>query len=247
MFPHLPEAIFWDVIKRTDDVKACVALWSSQQELFTRFSAQEFWRNMCYYHFNFSSNPYHLQWCDVYWWLYRNMKGCGYCNRTIAPPKDGFMIGKKIDVNQFMINIDNKLNIYVCQRCKNTLGDNVVHRSQIDPWKISLMRRLRGHRCSSMFTNYFGEKQIERCHSFNMKCAECLKNVKNVRCPHNMCGTCCNCKYHKSHYNQATPGDMIVSFDVYALINLDNDQGHGNRKKKTNRNKNRRALIVHKF
>lgn len=175
------------------------------------------------------------------------MKGCGYCNRTIAPPKDGFMIGKKIDVNQFMINIDNKLNIYVCQRCKNTLGDHVIHKSQIDPWKISLMRRLRGHRCSSMFTNYFGEKQIERCHSFNMKCAECLKNVKNVRCPHNMCGTCCNCKYHKSHYNQATPGDMIVSFDVYALINLDNDQGHGNRKKKTNRNKNRRALIVHKF
>lgn len=109
------------------------------------------------------------------------------------------------------------------------------------------MRRLRGHRCSSMFTNYFGERQIERCHSFNMKCAECLKNVKNVRCPHNMCGTCCNCKYHKSHYNQATPGDMIVSFDVYALINLDNDQCHGNRKKKTNRNKNRRALIVHKF
>lgn len=249
MFPHLPEAIFWEVIKRTDDVKACVALWSSHHELFERYSNEEFWKNMCHYHFNFSTNPYHVPWCDVYWWLYRNVKGCGYCNRAIAPQKDGLMIGKKLDANHCILSIDDNMNIYVCQRCKNLLGDCVVHRSQIDPWKVSMMKRLRGHRCSNIFKNYFGEKQIERCQSFNMKCSECLKNVKNVRCPHDMCGTCCNCKYHKSHYTQATPGDIIMSFDVYALVPSKSVSLSDNHKKnnKPRTNKSRRALIVHRL
>lgn len=240
MFPHLPQAIFWEVVKCTDDIKTCVALWSSHPGLFSLYSPEEFWKNMCYYHFSFSNNVHQLSWCDVYWWLHGNIKGCSYCNRTITPKKDGF--------NECNMRLGSNMNIYVCQKCKNLLGDSIIHKNQLDPWKVSIMKRLRGHRYGSIFNSYFGEKQIERCHSFNMKCAECLKNVRNVRCPHDMCGICCNCKYHKSHYIQATPGDIVVSFDIYALINT--SSGHQqviNKKTHKHRHCQRRSMIVHKF
>lgn len=257
MFPHLPEAIFWDVVKRTDDVKACVALWSSMSELFKMYDKQEFWKNMCHFHFGFnptsSSIPHRVSWCDVYWWLYRNVKGCGYCSSAIPrPQKDGSMLVlPKDDPHSCVVTFDQTpFSIYVCKKCKNLLGDTVTHKDQIEPWKVSLIKRLRGHRCSNIFKNYFGENQIDRCQAYNMKCTGCLKNLKNARCLFDMCGTCCNCKYHKSHYDQATPGDIIVSFDVYSLIkttgiSLFNEHSKKNTRKK--RPSQGHSVIVHRF
>lgn len=217
MLPHLPEAIFWDVLKRTDDIKTCVAIWSSENVIYKRYSKQEFWKNICYHHFQVSSNPYNISWCDIYWWLFRNIKGCGYCNRIMAPPKDGFKSSNVIYTDDNCVHLDS-LTIYVCKRCKDLLGDTVIHRSHLDGWKLSLLQRLRGNHHSSLFDNYYGTKQIDKCFGYNLKCTECLKNVRNVRCTNNKCGSCCKCKYHKSHYETATPGDIIISFDIYTLI-----------------------------
>ena len=231
MLPHLPEAVFWELVKRIDDVKACVALWSSHHALFNMYSKQEFWRNMCHSHFKCSTIQHNSCWCDEYWWWYGNTKGCGYCGRSLKYHEDDA---------DCTITIDNGIGIYVCKSCKSYLGDGVIHKDQIDPWKVSLIRRLRGRKVSNIFHNYFGHKQLDRCHLFNMRCIECLKNIKNIRCPHDMCGRCCNCKYHKSHYNQATPGDIILSFDVVALINSSNVH-------KKRKDIKRHSIIIHRL
>ena len=240
MLSHLPEAIFWDVLRRTNDIKTCVAVWSSTNNIHKRYSTPNFWKNICYYTFQVSSNPYNLLWNDMYWWIHRNVKGCGYCNKTITTPKDGYGSPEKHDCIHL-----NSLNIFVCKQCKALLGDNMVHKNDIDGWKISLMRRLRGNRCSSIFTNYFGEKQIERCFGYNLKCSECLKNIKNLRCQEHKCGSCCKCKYHKSHYEGASPGDIVLSFDVYRLISTSiifNDNVSHRKKRNT-----KKAIYVYKF
>jgi len=241
MFSHLPEAIFWDVVKRTEEVKTCVALWCSDKELHARYSKDYFWKNMSYHHFNFSNNTFNIPipWSDVYWWLYRNIKGCAYCNRVIAPPKDASCSYTKHNKQDDVLSV-NGLNVFVCRRCKNTLGDNIVHASTLEQWQLSLVRRLRGNRHSQMFKNYFGENQLSKCHAYNMKCSGCLKNIKNVRCPHNQCGSCCNCKFHKSHYDQADIGDSIVSFDICTLKKAVMTCKDHNRKRK-------KSIIVHRY
>lgn len=213
MLHHLPEAIFWDVLKRTDDIKTCVAVWSSSSDIYFRYSKTFFWKNICYHNFQISSNPYHMSWIDVYWWMHRNVKGCAYCQRIIASPKDG-----RITPDEHECVHLNSLNIYVCKKCKHILGDNMIHKDDIDGWKLSLIRRLRGNRYTNMFNNYFGEKQIDKCFGYSMKCSGCLKNIRNVRCSEHKCGSCCKCKYHKSHYENASPGDITISFDIYRLV-----------------------------
>jgi hypothetical protein len=156
----------------------------------------------------------------------------------MTTPKDDLVVATNKHINDSII-IDG-LSIYVCKRCKNMLGDVAIHSSMLDPWKISLIKRLRGNRYSNIFKNYFGEKQIEKCISYNMKCSECLKNIKNVRCPHFKCGSCCNCKYHKSHYDQPTIGDIIISVDIFTLIQTtvtDNSRKKNKRK----------SIIVHRY
>jgi hypothetical protein len=240
MLSHLPEAIFWDVLRRTDDIKTCVAIWSSSQDIYSRYSKPNFWKNLCYYNFQISSNPYNMLWNDIYWWMHRNTKGCGYCNKTMTSPNDGYGTPENHDCIQIT-----SLNIFVCKQCKTLLGDNMIHKNDIDPWKTSLMRRLRGNRYSNIFNNYFGEKQIEKCFGYNLKCSECLKNVKNLRCNKHKCGSCCKCKYHKSHYDDASPGDIIVSFDIYRLIStslLLNDNVSHRKKRNT-----KKTYYVYKF
>lgn len=218
MLFHLPEAIFWDVLKRTDDIKTCVAIWSSSNTIYKRYTKNDFWKNICYHHFQFTTNPYQdMSWCDIYWWLFKNIKGCGYCQKIMSSPKDNFSASGTMFSNNDCVHLDT-LNIYVCKKCKNILGDFAIHKSHIDGWKIALVKRLRGNRCSNIFSNYYGEKQIERCYGYNLKCSECLKNIRNVRCAENKCGACCKCKFHKSHYETASPGDIIISFDIYTLI-----------------------------
>jgi hypothetical protein len=234
MLLHLPQAIFWDVVKRIEDVKTCVALWCSNKDFFERNSTNEFWRNMCHYHFTFSSNPYNIPWIDVYWWLYRNINGCAYCNRAITPPKDD----KRIKGSDVVVV--NGINLFVCKRCKGMLGDTTTHISELEPWKIGIIKRLRGTRCSALFKNYFGENQIEKCNAYNLKCTNCLKNIRNVRCLHNQCGSCCGCKYHKSHYDQANVGDTIVSFDIYTLMKTVITYNSVKQRKKN-------CIIIHKY
>ena len=240
MLSHLPEAIFWDVLRRTDDIKTCVAVWSSSSDIFSRYSKPKFWKNICYANYQISKNPYNLMWNDVYWWMHRNTKGCGYCNKTMTSQTDCCEIPKDHDI----ICI-NSLNIFVCKHCKSMLGDTMFHKSDIDAWKVSLMRRLRGIRHSPIFNSYFGNKQIDKCFGYNMKCSECLRNVKNLRCNQHKCGSCCKCKYHKSHYDDASPGDIIVSFDIYRLISTSlilNDNVSQRKKRNT-----KKSYYVYKF
>lgn len=211
MLPHLPETVFWDILKRTDDVKSCVATWSSCKELCEKYHPEKFWEAMSYYHFDIMIKPVHVpSWSIIYWLQYQSVHGCAYCKRPFT--KDTITVG-----NSDTINLKGH-EIHVCKRCKNILGDCVIHASLLDPWQVALMRKLKTYRAGSLFDNFYGENQVNKCQSFHLKCVKCIKNIKNIRCPLFQCGTCCQCKYHKSHYAQAAPDDTIMSFNITLLL-----------------------------
>lgn len=228
MLPHLPEAIFWDILKRTDDVKSCVTVWSTCKDLQFKYNPEKFWETMCYHHYDTRSKPKLVStWRHVYWWHYKDVKGCAYCQRAIL--KDTC----KADT----VNIHGN-DVFVCKRCKNILGDTMIHDSMLDTWQIALIRKLKTPQAGPLFAHYYGDNQVQKCHSFQMKCVQCIKNIRNVRCPLSQCGRCCQCKYHKSHYDQAAPDDCIMSFDIVQLL-------HKAPCHKKNRKLN--VMIVHRY
>lgn len=212
MLQNLPESIFWDILRRTDDVKACVAVWTSSKERLFKYTIDTFWETMCFYHFNVRQEMRPVDgWKAMYWWNYRNKKGCAYCQRHL--PNEGIAIPSKSD----SIHINGN-DVFVCKRCKILLGDSVIHGSILDPWQIALIKKLKGSYVGTLFSNYYGENQVQKCHKLQMKCVKCISNIRNDRCTLLQCGVCCHCKYHKSHYDQAMPDDRMMSFDIVQLI-----------------------------
>ena len=231
MLNRLPINMLLEVLSRTNDVKANVAAWCSCNDIHRLQNTNDFWNAMCYFQCPIDNNKinetksYHkTYWLTEYWKHFKNLNGCAYCMRCNLDNTYG-----KVKICEF--------EIAVCNRCKNILGDNMIHKDQLEYWQINLMNKLKNSKncpSHSIFKNYYGESQIARCKNYFLKCSECLKNIRNIRCPNSRCGTCCQCKYHKSHYEQANPFDSIVSFNIANLVR------HSNTKKKT-------LMIVHKY
>lgn len=217
---HLPETILWSILAMVKDIKGCGAVWCCSHKMYDRYDASQFWELM--YHHNFGQS---LQkgnhWITNFWEQYSQQYGCGYCGGAIKHKtyKDYiFLCG---------------MNIQVCQRCKDILGDTIVNKKELHPWQSNLLRKMSKtrnnqtnpiHPFTSVINNYYGENQVAKCKSYYLRCTECLKNIRNIRCPNFCCGSCCHCKYHKSHYEQASPLDVILSFHVTNLIRHTNDK-----------------------
>jgi len=59
--------------------------------------------------------------------------------------------------------------------------------------------------CRPILGGYHGIHQIQHSNGYKTKCITCIKNIRHSLCPHFKCGACCDCKFHKSHYQQMQP------------------------------------------
>jgi hypothetical protein len=196
MIQHLPEDVLWCVIQHANDVKTCVSLWSCCSEVYKTYNKEKFWRNMLYYYFNISKQTHisSTSWLNIFWQTYAKENGCSYCRKPFSQNKNY----NETDTVQLA-----GINMYVCSTCKNTLGECMIHKKQIEHWQSQLLRKLKNLKGASiLFENYFGINQIQHSHSYKTKCITCFKNIRNCLCPHFKCGACCGCKFHKSHYKQ---------------------------------------------
>lgn len=190
MLHHLPETILWNILQKCTDVKACVTVWCCCSDIYKRYDILCFWRYLCYYHFCISECSSVAE----YWKHYSKKHGCSYCNRVL---QSGSHMLPTVCLDTIIVP--------VCTRCKSILGETMIHKDALLPWQLNLVQKLRykSHNSSeSIFKNYFGDHQVQQCQSYQLKCTSCMRNIRNLRCPHYLCGKCCHCKYHKSHYSQ---------------------------------------------
>ena len=197
MIQHLPKDVFWVIIKQTQDAKDCVALWSCCKLLYQQHSIDAFWNEISLLHHPFQNaigdpkkhifNPK-----DIYWINHAKQYGCINCHRPF--PKN-----KNYNKNVESVTIYNTIHLYTCNTCKNILGDSLIHSKYIHQWQNNLCRKIINYK--PIFGNYYGINQIQQFNSYRCKCIDCLKNIRNLLCPHYKCGACCHCKFHKSRYN----------------------------------------------
>jgi hypothetical protein len=223
MITHLPDCILWNILGQTNDIKACIATWSSCKTLYTKSDKELFWRNMTYHFFSAICKLPSCSWTYTFWQHYMINNGCAYCHRMF--PKN-----KHCVFNHNTIQISG-INLIVCKKCKDFLGESLVHKSLLQDWQFRVIDKLYCSR-NSLFKHYYGENQVDGCQSYQIKCVSCVRNIRNMRCQHFQCGACCKCKYHKSHFNQIELFDSTLSFHVRNLLK-------GSRKAKKN------IIIIH--
>lgn len=197
MIQHLPNDVFWVVTQHCDDVKACVAMWTSCKGLYRMFDKYTFWEGLLYSKFNMilpqksSQQPQ-----DIFWINYAKHHGCINCHKPFA---------KNRNFNNYVDHIKlYDMSLYTCSTCRSMLGDNLVHKRYIEPWQTNLLKKIKTNTktCNPIFNGYYGVNQVHQSNGYKTKCVACIKNIRNCLCPHFKCGACCGCKYHKSHYHQ---------------------------------------------
>jgi hypothetical protein len=230
MLQHLPEPILWSILLRANDIKACAAVRCCNSMLYNKYNMDYFWELMCHWYYPMRSlqcmhsmhsmhslhSLHSLPWMPVFWHEYSKAHGCAYCG-----DKNKFLCADTMDIPGCNITI------HLCKRCKNVLGDTLVHKNVLQPWQLNMLSKRRSrspHTTAMIFGSYYGDKQVSKCQSYYLKCTECLKNIRNMRCPKYQCGTCCQCKFHKSHYEQASPCDAIMSCHITNLLKHTNDR-----------------------
>lgn len=207
MIQHLPNDVFWVVAQHCDDIKACVAMWTSCKKLHERFDKNTFWEELSYSKFNKQPQTLPLTFelpCqksieesqDIFWVNYAKQFGCINCNKPFA---------KNRNFNNYVDHVKlYDISLYTCSMCRTMLGDNLVHKRYIEPWQTNFLKKIKtsNKTCNPIFNGYYGVNQIHQSNGYKTKCVACIKNIRNCLCPHFKCGACCGCKYHKSHYHQ---------------------------------------------
>lgn len=226
MIKRLPECIFWNILRRCDDIKTCVSLWCSTREMYYKYTDSSFWKNMTYYHFDSSTLLSNTSWNDTFWQNFTHYHGCSFCHQRFPKNKVTFLPNETVKLYD--------MNVVVCSKCKQQLGESLIHIKYVNRWQAQLLQRLHFAR-NPFFINYYGVNQINQCHNYQQKCIKCLTNVRNLRCQQFQCGKCCQCKFHKSHFQQNDSYHATISFDIYNIIQ--NSINH--------RYKKKRLLVIH--
>ena len=207
MIQHLPDDVFWAIAKHSDDVKACVAMWTCCKDVYRSFDKKRFWEELSYHKFSYQTpvtpvqchattshlSSSHSQ--DIFWINYAKHNGCICCHKPFA---------KNRNFNNYVDNVKlYDMSLYTCATCKNMLGDSLVHKRYVEPWQMNLLTKLKTKSSTRpIFQGYYGINQVHQSNGYKTKCITCIKNIRNCLCPHFKCGACCGCKYHKSHFNQ---------------------------------------------
>lgn len=192
MLCDLPQNVLWNIFEKLGDVKACVNTWTCCSSIFHLYTPNDFWQQMNRVFYGVDTlgekvcHPEPL-WINTFWKHYAETNGCAFCCKYSSKTKGSF------------VNVDT-LKVYVCKHCQTNIGKQFVHKRLIDTWEAQMARRKSGYHPNCLFKNYFGENILSWCHRYNLKCVGCLKNIRNERCGSFCCGKCCQCKYHKSHY-----------------------------------------------
>jgi hypothetical protein len=223
MIQHLPNDVFWAIAKHSDDVKACVAMWTCCKDTYSMFDKSTFWEELSHHKFpdeKIIASPHptsllrksslHLP-VDIFWINYAKHHGCISCHKPFA---------KNRNFNNYVENVKlYDMSLYTCSTCKDVLGDSLVHRRYVEPWQTNLLNKLtrQGKTKTSsrpIFQGYYGINQVHQSNGYKTKCITCIKNIRNGLCPHYKCGACCGCKFHKSHYHKLQPNIYNLS-DVF--------------------------------
>jgi hypothetical protein len=209
MLDNLPQNILWDIFKKLDDVKSCINIWSCCPNLFYNYTPQQFWMYLNHLYFGVKNieQSSNFNWKSVYWMNHAQQYGCSFCGKCKNELKQK---------NHLFINIST-LKVFVCNKCHANMGIRIVHKTEMNPWQQKMVERRSNYHNECLFKNYFGENHLSWCNKYNMKCVNCLKNIRNDRCIHFCCGKCCHCKYHKSHY------ESILNYNSTTLLILDVD------------------------
>lgn len=132
---------------------------------------------------------------DIFWLNYAKNNGCIYCHRRFAK-------NKNFDGHVEHVHLYN-LCFFTCATCKNTLGDQLIHSKYVEGWQKNILQKMKNYH--PIFDSYFGVNQIQHSNGYRTKCIMCMKNIRAFLCPNFCCGSCCSCKYHKSHYQHLQP------------------------------------------
>jgi hypothetical protein len=223
MITHLPDCIIWSILGQTNDIKACISTWLTCKTFYNKHNKESFWKNMAFQFFSILCKSPSCSWTNTFWQHFMIKYGCAYCHRMFPKNKHNVY-----NHNTYQIC---DVNLIVCSKCKAYLGETLIHKSLLLPWQCYIIKKLHYSR-NNLFENYYGENQVNQCQSYHVKCVSCVKNIRNMRCQHLLCGACCNCKYHKSHFNELGEYDSTLSFNIMKLLN-------GSSKKRKN------AVIIH--
>jgi hypothetical protein len=222
MIQHLPNDVFWAIAKHSDDVKACVAMWTCCKDVYRSFDQKRFWEEFSYHKFSYQT-PVTPEQChttsysssshfpDIFWINYAKHNGCVSCHKPFA---------KNRNFNNFVEHVKlYDMSLYTCATCRDILGDSLVHKRYVEPWQTNLLNKLtrQGKAKTTnrpIFQGYYGINQVHQSNGYKTKCITCIKNIRNGLCPHFKCGACCGCKFHKSHYHKLQP-DIYNLSDVF--------------------------------
>lgn len=181
----LPDVLF-QILAKTSDVRTCISVWCSSKQLYQHYPPEVFWEHMCFYFFRLTRKKILNTWLEEFWSQYKKVHGCIFCKRPLARNSD------------VVVSVHNT-NFHVCSRCKQFMGDKMIHYSMIDEWQTMLINKIRSTRMHTcLLKNYYGEKQIHSVTKYRLRCVECISNPRNMLCEKSMCGACCQCRFHKS-------------------------------------------------
>jgi hypothetical protein len=159
-----------------------------------------------------NKQPIDYNWKSVYWFNHAQQNGCSFCGKC------------KNELKQKMPFLKlSTLNVFVCNKCQTNMGTRIVHKKDLSPWQQKMVQRRSNYHNECIFKNYFGENHLSWCNKYNMKCVNCLKNIRNDRCTQFCCGKCCHCKFHKSHYENVLKYNttfFILDVDVLNITKL---------------------------
>lgn len=211
MLSDLPPNVLWTIFEKLEDVKSCVNTWICCSSIFHLYTPSEFWQQMNRVFYgvdNLGGKCCHPveYWKNTFWSNYAKRNGCAFCCKHSKKATGSF------------VNIDT-LNIFVCTHCQQNIGTRFVHKECVDTWQLQMARRKSGYHPRCMFKSYIGDNVLAWCHRYNSKCVRCLKNIRNERCGSFCCGNCCNCKYHKSYYEQFCNAEafFVLSVDLQVI------------------------------